>query len=222
MTDVGSAAAFAELGDAVRSALSDRGFQTPTEPQRRAIPPLVAGRNALIVAPTGTGKTETAMLPVLDALEGTDRFGIGALYVTPLRALNRDMRDRLDWWGETLGLDVDVRHGDTTDYQRQKQADDPPDILVTTPETLQAMLTGKKLRRALEDVDHIVVDEVHELAASKRGAQLTIGLERLRELAGPFQRIGLSATVHDPDQIGRLLTGDRDWTVAEVDVGSDL
>jgi ATP-dependent Lhr-like helicase len=240
MAESGSAAAFAELGPAVRDALSERGFQTPTEPQRRAIPPLVAGEDALIVAPTGTGKTETAMLPVFDALvsearsasedragngetcEGTDLFGIGALYVTPLRALNRDMRDRLEWWGETLGLDVDVRHGDTTDYQRQQQAEDPPDVLVTTPETLQAMLTGKKLRRALEDVAHVVVDEVHELAASKRGAQLTVGLERVRELSGPFQRIGLSATVGDPGEVGKFLTGGRDCEIVEIDVGSEL
>ena len=215
--------AFTALGPAVRNALSERGFTTPTDPQRKAIPTLAAGRDALVVAPTGTGKTETAMLPVFDALaESEDRFGIGALYITPLRALNRDMRQRLDWWGETLGLEVDVRHGDTTDYQRQKQADDPPDVLVTTPETLQAMLTGSKLRRALEDVAHVVVDEVHELAAAKRGAQLTVGLERLRELSGRFQRIGLSATVGDPQEVGRFLTGGRSCAIVEVDIGSRL
>ncbi|MFY4814230.1 DEAD/DEAH box helicase [Haloarcula sp. AONF1] len=215
--------AFTALGPAVRSALSERGFTTPTDPQRKAIPTLAAGRDALVVAPTGTGKTETAMLPVFDALaESEDRFGIGALYITPLRALNRDMRQRLDWWGETLGLEVDVRHGDTTDYQRQKQANDPPDVLVTTPETLQAMLTGSKLRTALEDVEHIVIDEVHELAAAKRGAQLTVGLERLRELSGQFQRIGLSATVGDPREVGRFLTGGRTCAIVEVDIGSRL
>ncbi len=218
----GGVAAFTTLGDEVRDALSERGFETPTEPQRRALPALAAGRNVLVVAPTGSGKTETAMLPVFDSLVGTERHGIGALYVTPLRALNRDMRERLEWWGQTLDLDIDVRHGDTTDYQRQKQADDPPDVLVTTPETLQAMFTGSKLRTALSDVDHVVVDEIHELAVSKRGAQLAIAMERLRALAGPCQRIGLSATVRDPDEIAALLTGHREYSVAEVPVGAAL
>jgi len=216
--------AFAHLGDELRGALSERGFTTPTEPQRRAIPALADGRNGLVVAPTGTGKTETAMLPVLNSLVSGDGApeGFGALYVTPLRALNRDMRERLDWWGETLGLDVDVRHGDTTQYQRKKQADDPPDVLVTTPETLQAMLTGEKLRDGLADVEHVVVDEVHELAGAKRGAQLSIGLERLVELAGDFQRVGLSATVGDPHEVGAFLTGGRGCEIIEVDVASKV
>jgi ATP-dependent Lhr-like helicase len=132
------------------------------------------------------------------------------------------MRDRLEWWGETLDLDVQVRHGDTTDYQRQKQAEDPPDVLVTTPETVQAMLTGSTLRDGLADVEHVVIDEVHELAASKRGAQLTIAMERLRELAGPFQRVGLSATVGDPEAVGKFLTGDRGCEIESVDVTSKI
>ena len=248
--------AFAALGPAVREALSERGFTTPTEPQRRAIPTLSAGRNALIVAPTGTGKTETAMLPVFDAivrqrercrdLGREPQSGLRALYITPLRALNRDMMDRLEWWGEQLDVEIAVRHGDTTSYQRQKQAEDPPDVLITTPESLQAILTGSRMREALSDVDHVVVDEVHELAAAKRGAQLTVALERLRAVAGPSQRIGLSATVGDPEEVGRFLVGvgtphsdhpaatadttvkndevtggaDRNVEIVEIDVGS--
>ncbi|PSP99450.1 helicase [Halobacteriales archaeon QS_4_70_19] len=220
---VAGADAFAHLHAEVRAALSERGFDSPTEPQRRAIPALAAGDDCLVVAPTGTGKTETAMLPVFSAIaERESAHGVQALYVTPLRALNRDMRERLEWWGDVLDIAVDVRHGDTTDYQRSKQADDPPDVLVTTPETLQAMFTGEKLRRALADVEHVVVDEVHELAAAKRGAQLTIGLEHLREYADGFQRVGLSATVGDPAEVGRFLTGGAAPRIVEVDVGSRL
>lgn len=229
--------AFTHLGPTVREALSERGFATPTEPQRRAIPPIAAGKNALVLAPTGTGKTETAMLPVFDALvdaretsTGAPREGISALYITPLRALNRDMMDRLEWWGDYLDLDVAVRHGDTTRYERSKQADDPPDVLITTPESLQAILTGSKMRAALADVAHLVVDEVHELASAKRGAQLTVGMERLREVAGPYQRIGLSATVGSPEEVGRFLVGcgkrdparegDREFEIVEVAAGT--
>jgi ATP-dependent Lhr-like helicase len=229
--------AFTHLGADLREALSDRGFTTPTEPQRKAIPPLSAGQNALVLAPTGTGKTETAMLPVFDAIHDAraspgdePRAGISALYITPLRALNRDMMDRLEWWGDRLDVEVAVRHGDTTQYERSKQADDPPDVLITTPESLQAILTGSKMREGLADVAHVVVDEVHELASAKRGAQLTVGLERLRRVAGPFQRIGLSATVGSPEEVGRFLVGcgrrdpdrpgDRTFETVEVAAGA--
>ncbi|MFP4591462.1 MAG: DEAD/DEAH box helicase [Halobacteriales archaeon] len=223
MTD-GDVAAFAELGAPVRAALSARGFDRPTRPQRLAIPPIAARAHTLVVAPTGTGKTEAAMLPIFDHLVAAGaRTGIGALYVTPLRALNRDMLERLEWWGDQLDLDVQVRHGDTGDYRRRKQATDPPDVLITTPETVQAMLTGSRLREALADVAHVVVDEVHELAASKRGAQLSVALERLVDLAGSFQRVGLSATVGEPRTVARFLGGrDREVTVRQLDVGGDL
>jgi ATP-dependent Lhr-like helicase len=221
--DAREQAVFDHLAPPVRDALAERGFIDPTEPQRRAIPALAGGEDGLVIAPTGSGKTETAMLPVFsDLVESDSVWGMSALYVTPLRALNRDMRGRLEWWGNELNLEIDVRHGDTTDYQRRQQAENPPDVLVTTPETLQAMLTGKKLCRGLSRIDHVVVDEIHELAASKRGAQLAVGLERLREVAGPFRRIGLSATVGDPEEVGRFLTGGDDPELVEVDAGSRL
>jgi ATP-dependent Lhr-like helicase len=213
---------FRDLSPPVRAALADRGFAEPTAPQRRAIPGVAAGEHVLVVAPTGTGKTEAAALPILDRLRENPPEGMGALYVTPLRALNRDMRDRLETWGDRFDLDVQVRHGDTGDYQRRKQATDPPDLLVTTPETVQAMLTGDRLREGLADLRHVVVDEVHELAASKRGAQLSIGLERLGELAGPIQRVGLSATVGDPDRMASFLTAGRECHVAQVEAASRL
>ena len=223
-TDSGQSV-FAALSDPVRSAIADRGFDEATDPQQQAIPPILRGQHTLVIAPTGSGKTETAMLPVFDHLlaqSEAETAGFSVLYITPLRALNRDMQDRLEWWSETLSLDVDVRHGDTSQYDRRKQATDPPDILVTTPETLQAMLTGSTLRQGLESVSHVIVDEVHELANAKRGAQLSVGLEHLREVAGPFQRIGLSATVGDPPAVGRFLTGNRGCEIVEVDVGSRL
>jgi len=199
--------AFSHLGPEVREALSERGFSTPTEPQRRAIPALADGRNGLVVAPTGTGKTETAMLPVLNSI--AEQGAPEGLLRCTSRRCGRSTATcaSASTGGETLGIDVDVRHGDTTQYQRTKQANDPPDVLVTTPETLQAMLSGEKLRNGLADVRHVVVDEVHELAGAKRGHSSPSAAERLVELAGNFQRIGLSATVGDPKEVGAFLTG---------------
>jgi ATP-dependent Lhr-like helicase len=206
----------------VREVIRKRGFTGLSEAQEQAIPRLLAGENLILVAPTGTGKTESAMLPVFDRLLETAGPGFKALYVTPLRSLNRDILTRMEWWCRELGLSVGVRHGDTPQNERRKQALNPPDLLITTPESLQALFMGKRLREHLKQIRYVIIDEIHELADSKRGAQLAVALERLAAYAGEFQRIGLSATVGNPDDIGRFLCGARAFSLVEVPVASSL
>jgi ATP-dependent Lhr-like helicase len=208
------------LAKPIREAARRRGFTRLTEPQRKAIPLILGGSNVLLIAPSGSGKTEAALLPIFSMLIASPRTqGIKILYITPLRALNRDLLERIEWWAHTLDLRVAVRHGDTEASERVKQSLAPPDILITTPETLQAILAGKILRRHLQSLRWVVVDEVHELADNKRGCQLSIALERLRMIIGrDFQIIGLSATIGSPERVASFLTGSRKCEIVKVPV----
>lgn len=191
------------LADAVRR----RGFREPTEIQRLALPLLEGEADALLLSPTGTGKTEAALLPILSRRLGTPSPPIGLLYVTPLRALNRDLEQRLVGLVAEVGLRAAVRHGDTPPSERTRQSRRPPDLLLTTPETLQVLLVGRHLRAALREVRTVVVDEVHELVGSDRGAQLGVTLERLDDLTGrTVRRVGLSATIGNPEEVARFLS----------------
>jgi len=211
--------AYSSLAKPIREALDELGFVEPTLPQAAAIPSILKGENVLLVAPTGSGKTEAVLLPIFsNFLQQPEKHGISIMYITPLRALNRDMVKRLSFWANNLGITVEVRHGDTEIKIRRRQALRPPNMLVTTPETLQAILPGTRMRQHLSHVHYVVVDEVHELAEDKRGVQLTVALERLFELTRQeFQRVGLSATVGNPEKVAQFVAGsNRSVKVVEV------
>ncbi|MBI2675249.1 MAG: DEAD/DEAH box helicase [Candidatus Aenigmarchaeota archaeon] len=233
-------------------ALAAERFGRPTPVQQAVIPALLnnnglSGKGLLVIAETGSGKTEACMLPLFSRLAEKEHRPISLLYITPLRSLNRDLMKRLVWWCERLDISISVRHGDTSQYERSMQAANPAEIMILTPETLQAILVGRRMREHLKNVRHIVIDEIHELVGSKRGSQLAVGLERLRAVinekgapdAGdkgkeepdtrhknadeeeinkadieknetakgenknsePFQIIGLSATVGNPEEV---------------------
>jgi len=223
---------FDRLTPQLQGLLPTLGITEPTEAQLAAVPRVLEGDDLVLIAPTGMGKTEAVVLPLLDILvrrieeEGEDaRRGFQLLYITPLRALNRDMLRRILEMGRVLGISVGVRHSDTTQAERNKQSRNPPQVLITTPETLQIMFTGKLLRAGLARVRAVVIDEVHELATNERGAQLSVGLERLVDLTGrELQRVALSATVGSPGRVRRFVGGrnaegeERAVTVEDVDV----
>jgi ATP-dependent helicase Lhr and Lhr-like helicase len=200
----------------------DGNFAGATRVQREGWPVLAAGRNALLIAPTGSGKTLAAFLWALDRLGRLPEDaapGVRVLYVSPLKALVYDIERNLraplvgsQRAAERLGearrpIRVDVRTGDTAQRERRRQARDPAEILVTTPESL-FLLLGSQAVETLRTVDTVIVDEIHVFAPTKRGAHLALSLERLAELAEREpQRIGLSATVRPPDAVARFLVG---------------
>ena len=203
---------FSLLQKDIQKLLANENITEPSLIQDLAIPKILQGKNVLIIAPTGTGKTYAAIAPIFELLlrtRGEEPLrGISILYITPLRALNRDILRKLAENGKQLDIKVQVRHGDTPTRTRSLQAKFPPNMLITTPETLQAILPGKRMRQHLKSVRWVVIDEIHELAADKRGVQLSVALERLRDLAGKeFQRVGLSATIGEGPKVGQFLVG---------------
>ena len=203
----GPPSVFVTLDPRLEKAIRERGLTEPTEIQRLAFPLLATDADALLLSPTGTGKTEAVLLPLISRRLADPTPPISTLYVTPLRALNRDLEHRIVALVKEVGLTAAVRHGDTPTSARLTQSRQPPDLLLTTPETLQLLLTGARLRESLRNVRSIVVDEVHELVGSDRGAQLSITLERLDKLTGrTVRRIGLSATVGNPAEVARFLS----------------
>ena len=193
-----------------------RKYGSYTDIQKVAMPIVADGDDCLIIAPTGAGKTEAAVLPLLERMSSGDKSGIKIIYITPLRALNRDMIKRLEELCAVADMTVAVRHGDTTQSERGKQARRAPMVLITTPETLQSILPTKTIGIALGNVKAVVVDEIHELYYTKRGAQLSLALERLEEKAPGFQRIGISATIGHAEAVQRFLCGEGKCRIATI------
>lgn len=241
------AEAMASFSEPVRRWFAD-AFGAPTAVQGEAWEAIARGENALVIAPTGSGKTLAAFLWAIDALMGEKARvaetgekwarGVRVLYVSPLKALgadvDRNLQGPLSAISELAAVEsarcgakapeirTAMRTGDTPADERRKIARNPPDILITTPESLYLMLTSSA-REALRTVETVIVDEVHALAGDKRGAHLSLSLERLDDLLeAPAQRIGLSATVRPRDEVARFLGGAHPVTVVATEAPPSL
>jgi ATP-dependent Lhr-like helicase len=187
--------------------------------QAQAVAPILDGQDALVLAPTAGGKTEAAVFPLLSRMASDDWQGVSVLYICPLRALLNNLQPRIDGYCNWLGRSAAVWHGDVAQSQRQRILAERPDILLTTPESIESMLVSTKVdpRVLFPGLRAVVVDEIHAFAGDDRGWHLLAVLERLARVAGrDLQRIGLSATVGNPDELMAWLQGSfhgRDKTV---------
>ncbi len=203
-----------------------------TPPQKASIPLIKTGNNVLVSSPTGSGKTLSAFLGILDSLfeiweRGELEDKVYAIYISPLRALNNDMRLNLisplkelrDRNPNLPELRIGVRTSDTSSYEKQKMIKTPPHILITTPESFAISMVSPKFSQKLQDVKWLIVDEIHEIANSKRGSYLSAMIEIFQNLIakGEVTRIGLSATVSPLDQIAQFLVGkNRDCNIIDA------
>src|SRR4051794_4988105 len=190
-----------------------RAFEGPTAAQTQAWPAIAKGDHVLLSAPTGSGKTLAAFLWALDRLVANPMAAgerkTRLVYVSPLKALSYDIERNLRAPLQGIGgeIEVAIRTGDTPQRERAQMLRKPPDVLITTPESLYLMLTSRA-REILSDAEWVIVVEIHAVAQTKRGAHLALTLERLEQLADrPLQRIGLSATQRPLEEVGRFLVG---------------
>ncbi|TDD40592.1 DEAD/DEAH box helicase [Actinomadura sp. KC06] len=186
------------------------GWRSLRPLQEESVGPVLDGDDAVLLAPTAGGKTEAAVFPLLSAMDAGNWTGLSVIYVCPLKALLNNLLPRLESYAGWIGRRAALWHGDVPETARRRILTDPPDILLTTPESLEAMLLSVKVdqRRLFADLRAVVVDEVHAFAGDDRGWHLLAVLERLTRLAGrPIQRIGLSATVGNPAELLTWLQG---------------
>jgi ATP-dependent Lhr-like helicase len=199
--------------------IEKRGWQSLTEIQEKAMLPILRGDNVVIVAPTGYGKTEAALLPILSKMVEEKPEPVSVLYITPLRALINDLYERISWWANQLGFVVARKHGDVSHSERARRLRKIPHILITTPESLEIDLDwASRFRVHYKNLKWVIVDEVHEIVSSKRGVQLAVLLERFRKLAGDFQLVLISATIGKPEIIAETFKGSSKRPVSIISV----
>lgn len=210
MTAADIGAAFDLLHPAVQHhVVNSLGWRTLRPLQAATIEPILAGEHVIATAPTAGGKTEAAVLPVLSRMLSEDWRGLSVLYVCPLRALLNNLHERLDRYATLVGRSVGIWHGDIGQPERRRLLAEPPDVLLTTPESLESMLVSRAVNhdRWFADVRCVVVDEIHAFVGDDRGWHLLAVLERVARIAGrPVQRIALSATLGNPDELLSWLT----------------
>lgn len=208
---------YQKLNSKIKLLLKKEGRESFTDIQRQSLEKILNKSNVLLISPTGSGKTLAALVPVFNIWlkEGYNPMSI--LYITPMKSLNRDIIEHFLSWGKDLDMEIGVRHGDTTPYERKQQQEFPNDMLILTLEMLQSTMTGKKIREHLRNVKFVVIDEVHEIFTSKRGVQLSLALERLKQLCGDFQLIMLSATVSEPEKVAGFFSGGKPVEIIESD-----
>lgn len=200
--------------------IKEKGWDELTPVQKQTLSPILEGYNTLVIAPTGYGKTEAALLPIFNLMLHENIKPVSVLYITPLKALINDITLRIEWWGNKLGFLVSRKHGEVPQKEKSSRLKKAPHILVTTPEGLEIDLDwATRFREYYKNLRWVIVDEVHELVNSKRGAQLSLLLERLKDFIGfDFQRIGLSATINNEELVARLIFGSsqRKYSIIRV------
>ncbi|MEM0373211.1 MAG: DEAD/DEAH box helicase [Sulfolobaceae archaeon] len=214
-----------KLDERIERLIREKNWQNLNEIQIEAIENILAGKNVIIVAPTGYGKTEAALLPILHKMLNSQISPVTVLYITPLKALINDLTYRISWWASKLGFLVNRKHAEVPQKEKNLRLRRIPHILVTTPEGLEIDLDwASKFREYYKNVRWVIVDEVHDIISSKRGAQLLILLERLKVIAGDFQRIGLSATIGNVDKVAKLLFGSslREGVIIKNKIGKNF
>ena len=191
------------------------GYDKPTEIQRLAIPEIIFKKKHLIlVSPTGSGKTEACIFPILSfILQNKVDKGIFAIYVTPLKALNRDIFRRIEKICKELDITIKIRHGDTPESERREILKNPPLILIITPETLDALIVISSFNSHLKNLKFLIIDEIHELIEGKRGANLVTLISRIKLFNSKFRIIALSATLGNPYEVARFLFNNEDYTI---------